>query len=367
VNGLSRPTLRHASRLEILLPLPRIALLAAIVPLCAACNWIALASNALTYHTMRPGETGNLVALDSMVYATRGATGLSIVDGRTGAELGSLEPPSGSGSIDDITIDGSLLFVLDAVQPGAVSVFSLADPLHPALISASQFAPVGPFSGISATHGVAMVSGGTSQLTVWSYEPDGQLHGPVATSDLGRGQPDILLTPEGVAFVSTHYRGPYFGLEVIRFDSTSRSVVKLGSLKLDGAGFTAGGAKPASFPIDVALLTPDTLLIAFARGVAVVNVANPSSPQLLRIIDAGGKAVNIDVQGQLAAVTVTGANPAVVLLDFSLAEPLIRRIPLPQGTKPVGVVFTGSRVGVAARERGVLLLDRSTNESKPRT
>jgi hypothetical protein len=341
------------------LPILRIAVLLALIPLCAACNWVSLATNSLTYHTMQPGEAGNLVAVDSFVYATRGSNGLAIIDSRSGTELGSVAPPSGSESIDDIAIDGALLFVLDAVPPGYVSVFSLVDPLRPALVSAPQPAPVGPFSGVSGTHGVTMISGGTSQLTVWGYGLDGQIRGPIGTSDLGRGQPEILLAPNGVAFVSTHYWGPYFGLETIRFDSASRAVVRLGSLKLDGAGFTTGGAKPANFPIDLAMRGNDTLLVAYARGVALVNVSDPSSPELLRTIDVGGPAINVDVDGFWAAVTVAGSNPAVVMIDLSPpAGPRIKRIPLPAGTNPAGVVFSGARVAVAARARGVLLLDR---------
>jgi hypothetical protein len=334
----------------------RHALLLAAIPTFAGCNWISLAANALTYHTMQPGEAGNVAALDSIVYATRGSEGLAILDGRSEKTLASIAPPKGMESIDDVAIDGEFLFVLDAQPPGYVAVFSLRDPLHPDLVSPPQSSPVGPFSGVSAGAGTAMVSGGTSELTVWEYDANGQLRGPVATADLGRGQPDILLAPDGRAFVSTHYWGPNFGLEIVRHDSASRSVVRLGNLKLEGAGFTSGGAKPANFPIDMAMMGGDTLLIAFARGVAVVRVSDSFRPQLLRTLSTDGRAVNVDVQGNIAAVTVAGPDPSVVLIDFGRPVPLIRRIALPPGTNPAGVVFTGSRVAVAARERGVLLL-----------
>ena len=327
----------------------------AAIPLATGCDWVSLAANALTYHTMQPGEVANVAVLDSLVYATRGSGGLTIVDGRSGKGLATLPPPAGSQSIDDIAIDGTLMFVLDAVAPGQLAVFSLADPLHPQLVSTPQSSPVGPFSGISAANGIAMVSGGTSELTVWNYDATGQLRGPVATADLGRGQPDILVSQAGLAFVSTHYWGPYFGLEVVRYDSTSHSILRFGALKLDGAGFTAGGAKPASFPIQVAMMGSDSLLIAYAKGVAVVQVSDSSAPRVLRTYRVG-KAVSVDVRGTMAAVTVVGRKPAVVLLDFSRPVPLIRRIELPPGTNPGGVVFTASRVAVAARERGVLLL-----------
>ena len=133
----------------------------------------------------------------------------------------------------------------------------------------------------------------------------------------------------------------------------------LSEVRLDGAGFTAGGARPANFPIDVATLGTDTLLVAFARGVAVIGISSPVAPHVLHVIDVRGKAVSIDTRGRTAAVAVAGPNPAVVILEFSgVAPPVTKQIALPPGTNPAGIAFTGARVAVAARNRGVLLVDR---------
>ena len=327
--------------------------------LCAGCNWLSLAANALTYDTLQSGEVGNVEATDSLVYATQGAAGLVWLDGRSGNQRGSLSPPAGSESIDDIAVDGDVLFALDAEPPGHLAVFSLANPLQPALISAPRLVEVGPFSGVSAADGVLMVSGGTSQLTVWQYDRAGHLEGPLATADLGRGQPDIVVAANGLAYASTHYWGPYFGLDILRYDSSTRVLSTLSELRLDGAGFTKGGTKPANFPLSAKTVGTDTLLIAFARGVAVVGISNPEVPQLLRVMDVGGKAVSIDTRGRLAAVAVAAPNPAVVILDFSgTGPPTTKQIALPPGTNPAGIAFTGARVAVAVRERGVLLIGR---------
>lgn len=327
--------------------------------LCAGCNWLSLAANALTYDTLQSGEAGNVAATDSIVYATQGGAGLVWLDSRSGNRLGSLSPPLGSESIDDIAVDGELLFALDAEAPGHLAVFSLANPLQPALISAPRLAAVGPFSGVSAADGVVMVSGGTSQLAVWQYDRKGHLEGPLATADLGRGQPDIVVTANGLAYASTHYWGPYFGLDILRYDSSTHVLSTLSELRLDGAGFTKGGAKPANFPLAVQMFGADTLLIAFARGVAVVGISNPEAPLLLQVIDVGGKAVSIGTRGREAVVAVAAPNPAVVILEFNgSGPPNTKRISLPPGTNPAGIAFTGARVAVAARERGVLLIDR---------
>lgn len=318
-----------------------------------ACNWVSLAKNSLRYRTTQRGETGNLVAREAVVYATLAEDGIAVVDATTGRRLTTIAPPAGE-SIDDLALADDLLFALDARPPGRLSVYSLADPLHPRLVGPSSAVPVGPFAGVSAAHGVCIVSGGTSELTAWRYDAHGALAGPVATLDLGRGQPDVLATAGGLLYVSTHYWGPHFGLDIVRFDSTSGRLIRLAELPLAGAGFTAGGARPANFPIEAALLGADTVLVASARGVDVIDVRAAERPRLLATLDVRGPAANIDVNGSLAAVSVGGDDAALVLLDFALSPPRQRRIPLPIGTFPGGVALGAPRAAVAAGNAGVL-------------
>ncbi|MGH7644032.1 MAG: hypothetical protein ACREMR_00465, partial [Gemmatimonadales bacterium] len=202
------------------------AALAALVA--SACNWVSLAKNSLTYRDIQRGEAANVAVLDTLIYATQAQDGLAIVGAGSGATLATLPPPGGSESVDDLAIAGDLLFVLDAREPGHLSVYSLADPLHPHLVAPPREAPVGPFSGVSASGGLCIVSGGTSELTAWRYDRAGRLTGPVATADLGRGQPDVLVARDGMlAYVSTHYWGPSFGLDVVRYDSSAQRLKQL--------------------------------------------------------------------------------------------------------------------------------------------
>jgi hypothetical protein len=323
----------------------------------SACNWLSLARNARAYQTIQRGETANLAVHDSLIYATSAEAGLVIVDSHSGRTLDTIPPAPLSESVDDIAISGDLLFVLDARAPGHLSTWTLADPLRPRLVASPREVPVGPFSGVSASDGLCIVSGGTSSLTAWRYDTAGALSGPIATGDFGRGQPDVLIAPGGaLALISTHYWGPYFGLDVVRLDSTGRRLVLLAKLDLDGAGFTEGGAKPANFPIEAAALGHDTVLIAYARGVAVISTADPAHPRLLARIDVGGPAVNVDTRGATALVAVSGSHPSLVVLDFSSADArVIKRIALAAGTLPVGVALTQARAAVAARDRGVMV------------
>jgi hypothetical protein len=324
---------------------------------CGACNWVSLATHSLTYRTAQRGEAGNVAARGALVYATLAEAGIVVIDGTTGQTLATVAPPD-SQSIDDLAIADGLLFALDARPPGHLSVYSLADPAKPRLLGVSREVAVGPFSGVSAMGGLCVVSGGTSQLTLWRYDSSGALTGPVATADLGRGQPDVLLSTGGVLYVSTHYWGPYFGLDVARFDAAHNRIELLAKLPLPRAGFTTGGAKPANFPIESALLGSDTLLVASARGLDVVDVHTPAQPRLITTIDLGGPAVNVDVDRQNAAVVVGGDTPALVYLDLAATSPLQHRVELPVGTIPTGVALGGPRAAVAAGSTGVVLFTK---------
>ncbi len=324
---------------------------------CGACNWVSLATHSLNYRTTQRGEAGNVAARGAFVYATLAEGGITVIDGTTGQTLDTVAPPD-SQSIDDLAIADGLLFALDARPPGHLSVYSLADPAQPRLVGVSQQVAVGPFSGVSATGGLCVVSGGTSQLTLWRYDSSGGLTGPVATADLGRGQPDVLLSAGGMLYVSTHYWGPYFGLDVARFDAAQNRIELLAKLPLPRAGFTTGGAKPANFPIESALIGGDTLLVASARGLDVVDVHTPAQPRLITTIDVGGPAVNVDVDRHSAAVVVGGDGPTLVFLDLAVTSLPQRRVALPVGTIPTGVALGGPRAAVAAGSTGVVLFTK---------
>jgi hypothetical protein len=330
-----------------------------LVVLAASCNWVSLAKNALTYRDTARGEAGNLAALGSVLYASLAEDGLAVLDGHTGSTVATLPPPAGSESVDDLAEADGLLFVLDARPPGYLSVYSLDDPLRPRLVSPPRSVPVGPFSGVSARAGVGVVSGGTSDLTVWRYAAGGQLD-PVTTADLGRGQPDVLLGSDGrLAFVATHYWGPYFGVDIARYDASGERLDLLAELELQGAGFTVGGARPANFPIEAALLGEDTVLVAYARGVAVIDVTAPTHPRLLETVDVGGPAVNVDALGPWALAAVAGPLPALAFLHFDTGRGTVaRRVALPAGTFPAGVALTATHAAVALGDRGVLVVQR---------
>lgn len=319
-------------------------------------RWIALAYSAATYPVTRAGEAANVVIDGTLAFVSIGERGIEIVDTASGKVLEIVPPPTSSESVDDLAIAGHFLFALDARPPGHLSVFSLASFPTLKLASAPVEVAVGPFSGVSAGGGHVIVSGGTSLMSLRSYDSEGKLGPLLAEIDCGRGQPDILMSPDGNwAFVSTHRWGPYFGLTSVRVAVSPPSMAKSGSLNLDTYGFTAGGAKPASFPLETAL-EGDVLYAATLRGLTVVSMAVPDQPTLVTTLDIGVKGVNVDVRNHLAAVVGSSPKPMLALIDVrsSSSPHVVRTISLPEGSRPTGVAIGATHVVVAAGQQGVL-------------
>lgn len=329
------------------------------------CAWIALGYNSIRYRTTATGESSNVVIHGATAYGTLAERGLEIVDLTNAERRRTISPPAGSESIDDLAVADGLLFALDARRPGHLSVFSLSDPAMPVVASAPVEVEVGPFSGVSAGGGQVVVSGGTSALALHTYDREGRLSPEVATIDLGRGQPDVLVAPDGRrAFVSTHFRGPHFGLTTLEIGRGSRALVRDGTVDLDTYGFTAGGAKPANFPIESAL-AGNVVIVAYARGLAIIENSNP--PRLLRVVGLEIKAVNVDVDGGMAAVVGSSPKPLLVLLDVANpSAPVIKRsVPLPEGSYATSVAVGRAHVVVAAHGRGLLIFQRQGWSLRP--
>jgi hypothetical protein len=327
--------------------------------LLSICAWLALAWGALTLPTTAPGEAANVAIAGDFAYATLGAGGIEIVR-LAGGERRAMALPPGA-SADDLAVADGLLFVLDARPPGGLSVYSLADPAAPALREPPVAVEVGPFAGVSAAAGRVAVSGGTGLLSLRGYARDGRLGAEVATADLGRGQPDLRLSPDGQsAFVSTHVFGPRFELRVVRLGSDPLRIEPGGSLPLATFGFTPGGARPASFPVQSGALPGGLVLVAHAAGLGVVDAADPGAPRLLRVLDVGVLPVAVDAQGGVAAVVGSSPEPRLVVLDLrdpARAEIAAARA-LPAGSLATGVAIGPSQVAVAAHARGVLVFAR---------
>jgi hypothetical protein len=337
--------------------------LARLLPIAATllltgCGWIGLGWGAATFPTTATGESANVVAGERFAYATRGADGIEIIE-LTSPKWRRVVAPSPGTTADDLAIADGLLFVLDARPPGGLSVYSLENPELPRLVQAPVMVDVGPFSGVSAANGLVVVSGGTSLLSLRRYEADGRLGATFTTADLGRGQPDVLLSRDGRhAFVSTHDSGPHFSLTVLALGIDPLSVERIARLPLETYGFTPGGARPSNFPIEMAI-DGDRLLVASAAGLQVFDVADRAKPVALATLKPAALPVNVDARDGLAAVVGSDPDPELTLVD--LADPsgprLLRSIRLPEGSLATGVVIAGRQAVVAAHAAGTLVFN----------
>jgi len=311
----------------------------------------------LTYPSLDPGEAAHVAVAGGTAYVALGATGVEVLDIDARARVALLPPPDGAGSSDHLCVADGKLFVLDA-RRGRLSVYSTASPRAPRLTAAPVAVPVGPFSGVSAGGGRVIVSGGTSELTVLSYDAAGRLGGARATADLGRGQPEVRIAPDGEhAVVSTHFTRPDFGLTTLLVRPPPEAPVVQGKLTLEAAGFTPGGFKPANFPL-VTVLQGDRLIAAYGAGLAVVDVSVPTHPRLVRVVPLDVAPVSVAVDGATLAVVGSSPAPRLVLLDAATLE-VVRSQLLPAGSKGLDVALTASHVVIAAGPRGALVLPRN--------
>ncbi len=322
--------------------------------LVTGCSWISLGLNALIYRTTESGETNNVLIRGNTAFYTLGEKGMGILDLAAKRTVRIIAPPTGSESIDDLALGENFLFALDARPPGHLFVYSLTDDENPALIGNPIGVPVAPFSGVSAAAGSLIVSGGTSELTAFHYDKQGRLS-ITGTLDLGRGQPDVTLSPDGRrAFVSTHYSGPDFGITMV--DLTGAAPKQITTFAVRDAGFTSGGAKPANFPIELAV-TGKSLFIAHQAGLGISTLEDPAQ---VRVLPLGVRAVNVDVWNGTAAVVGSSPRPVLVIVDVRNPETpsVIRTENLPPGSYPTGVAINERYIIIAAHDAAPLIVER---------
>jgi hypothetical protein len=324
-------------------------------------RWLALGWNAWRYPTAKAAARTHVVVDGGHAYVAAGAEGIEVVDLATPGRRRLVPPVAPADRIDDLAVADGWLFALDATPPGHLMTYSLSDPGAPVPSGAVVPVPVGPFSGVSAAAGVVAVSGGTSQLSLREYDRDGRFGAEVATADFGRGQPDVALRPDGrLAAISTHLYGPEFAVTFAAIRRRPLALQALGQLRLKDAGFTAGGFKPAHFPL-VAAWRADRVYVADGGGLAVVDVSDPARPRLLARDRRPRPAIDVAVAGDELDVLRAGAHPAVLRyrLDGSGPPTPIGTWSLPAGSRPAAIARHGADLVITLHERGWQTVPRS--------
>jgi len=267
--------------------------------------------------------TNNVAVAGQYAFAAAGAQGIIIVDLSGPRLAGVIAPPGATGTIDDVSIDGDLLFTLDAAGSGGLSVFSIENPMQPTLVSGPVTVDVSPFAGVSAANRRVVVSGGTGLLSSRSYQANGTLGASVSS--------------------------------ITTIDISEPTLSILDRIGIAGAGFSPGADSPANFPIESAQ-SGNTLYVASGNGVSVFDTSNPNAVQTLAQIPLNTNPVNIDIFDNVLYVVGNSPTPTLTSIDVSeLSEPVIEVISLPSGSRPLGVAATSTRVVIADSNLGILI------------
>jgi len=296
----------------------------------------------------------------------------------TGDALGVLDLATGSQksyafAVHDVAVSGNLVYALDAVAPGrpvgflnrggngTLRVLSFANPASPASAAPSIDIPVGPYSGVSAAGSRFVVSGGTGSLTAGTIT-GGKLVTTFKT-DLGAGQPDILLSPDGSqAYVSTDFDRDMVGITVLSMATGAvldRIPLASGTFHV----FTAPGqSAPANFALESAYVPGKNLLLtAHVDGLAAIDLAkldnNASTSPVVRSLSPaalGVAPISVDVYGTTAYVVGSSPSAQLVTVDIGTFRVLGRRSL--SGT-PSSVAVNATSI-VVANSNGVQVLAR---------
>lgn len=318
-----------------------------------------LAADVLVLETF---GTNNIAVRDEVAFAAAGPQGVLIVDLESLEVVGQVDPPLNSNSVDDVAVAADLLFALDGSRPGNLSVFSIADPLQPRLVTEPTAVDVGPFAGVSAANGRVIVSGGTRQLSLISVDQSGILGDDIAQIDLGVGQPDVLISNDGeTAFVSTDFSGRVdgarFGITLIDVPAPSDSISILDRAGIVGAGFSPGADGPANFPIESAQ-QDDTLFVASGAGVSVFDISDPLTLRPITVIPLDVNPVNVDVLNNQLFVVGNSPAPTLTVIDVDdVNAPDVSTIDLPTNGEPLGVAATEEHVVIADEVLGILVVN----------
>jgi hypothetical protein len=323
-------------------------------------RWLELGWNAWRYATAESAARTQVVVAQGRAWVAAGADGIEVVDLAAGERMAILRLPAPADRIDDLALADGMLFALDATPPGHLIAYRAGADGRPAAPGAIVEVPVGPFSGVSAAAGLVAVSGGTSRLTVREYDREGRLGPEVASADYGRGQPDVVLSPDGaMAAISTHLVGPRFALTLVEVRRRPLRLRVLGQLELRDAGFTADGFHPAHFPL-VAAWRGERIYVADGGGLSVVDVSAPERPRILLRDRRAGPASDLALAGDELDVARAGARPAVLRYRLDAAGyPAATGIwSPPVGSRLAAIARHGPALVATRHEQGWRMVDR---------
>lgn len=296
-------------------------------------------------------------------YVASGELGLDIIDLNSMEVVRRMLPQREMHSIDAFSIDGDLLFVIDARGEDYLAVYSLVDPTDPVLVSGPVGVNGGPFTGVSAAGGNVVVSGGTTHLNFYKYDGSGNLSKTESIFARDRGHPDVLLSSDGeVAYLSTDFNDivddAEFGIVTVGLDDLTRSPVLISELGIPESGFTTGTTRPTGFPIKTAVLN-NHLLVAHGGGLSVIELIEGKALTNIQTYNFSIEATDIALFGTTAYLVGSFDSQALMVsVDLSdIDNPtVIESTPLNAASIPTSIAVNSNWIVIAAHEGGLITI-----------
>ena len=301
---------------------------------------------------------------NGFAYVSNGELGLDIIDLASMQTVHRMLPQREMNSIDAMSIDGDLLFLVDARGEDYLAVYSLSDPIRPTLVSGPIGVNGGPFTGVSAANGNVVVSGGTTHLNYRKYDTNGKLSTAESIFGRDRGHPDVLLSSDGaVAYLSTDFNDivddAEFGIVTILLDDLAGSPVLLSELGIPGSGFSNTTTRPTGFPIKTAIVG-NHLAVAHNAGFTLIELIEGRYLAGVNTIDIDLEATNLAVNDLTAYVIGRDPSPTLVQIDLTdINSPVVTdRMDLSITSVPTSIAVTDDLILIAANEDGIIVINQ---------
>ncbi len=221
------------------------------------------------------------------------------------------------GSPDDVAADGDLLLVLEVGAENALRAFDVSTPAEPRELLVPPGIRSDIFGGVAIEAGLAVVSGGSADMTVLDVSNLNDIQ-ILSTRSKDLGFADVTLH-DGLAFISGEVAGnPRFGVLVYDL-ADPRDPVLAQSLRVPGLGAISRVRAPGNFDLEVEVA--GTLLLAAGGGrLSAISIDDLDRAELVVSLFATDDAVHVSWDGRLAVVS--GGD--LTLYDASVQPRVVR-------------------------------------------
>ena len=293
------------------------------------------------------GSSTNVSLAGDIAYLSARGAGLHIVD------IADLENPvlltTIPGSPDDLAAEGDLLLVLEVGADNALRAFDVSEPAEPRELLVPPGIRSDTFGGVSLDNGLAVVSGGSADMTVLDVSNINNIQ-ILSTQPKDIGFAEVTLH-DGLAYISGEVAGnARYGILV--YDLTDpRDPVLTQSLRVPGLGPISRVRAPGNFDLEVEV-AGSLLLVAGGGRLSAISISDLARAELVVSLFATEDAVHVAWDGRLAVVS--GGN--LTLYDASVQPRVVRLRDIETPGDSRGVAVRDSIAFVADSGAGLTII-----------